>query len=70
MTSEAMDTVPPTRRGWLRESTSPPLVEVFRSIPLPQNAPRWLTVVASVVAAVIIVLNIKLIYDFSTGSLG
>ena len=33
-------------------------------------APRWLTVVASVVAAVIIVLNIKLIFDFVSGSLG
>jgi len=33
-------------------------------------APRWLTIVASVVAAVIIALNIKLIYDFASGSLG
>ena len=41
MTSEAMDSVPPIRRGWLRDSTSPPLVEVFRSIPLPKNASGW-----------------------------
>ena len=41
MTSETMDTVPTPRRGWLRESTNPPLVEVFRSIPLPKDAPTW-----------------------------
>jgi manganese transport protein len=30
-------------------------------------APRWLTIVASVIAAVIIALNAKLIADFATG---
>jgi manganese transport protein len=30
-------------------------------------APRWLTVTAAVVAAIIIVLNVKLIVDFATG---
>jgi manganese transport protein len=30
-------------------------------------APRWLTVAAAVVAAIIIVLNVKLIVDFATG---
>jgi len=29
-------------------------------------APRWLTVVASVIAATIIILNLKLIVDFAT----
>ena len=32
-------------------------------------APRWLTVLAAVVAALIIALNVKLIYDFATGGL-
>ncbi|SIQ02059.1 MULTISPECIES: Nramp family divalent metal transporter [unclassified Bosea (in: a-proteobacteria)] len=31
-------------------------------------APRWLTVLAAVIAAIIIVLNIKLIVDFATGA--
>jgi manganese transport protein len=31
-----------TRRpGWLRDSSTPPLVEVFRSIQLPAGAPAW-----------------------------
>jgi manganese transport protein len=33
-------------------------------------APRWLTVLAALVAALIIGLNVKLIYDFFTGALG
>jgi len=33
-------------------------------------APRWLTTIATVVAALIIGLNVKLIYDFFSGSLG
>jgi len=32
-------------------------------------APRWLTVLASLIAALIIALNAKLIYDFATGTL-
>jgi manganese transport protein len=31
-------------------------------------APRWLTVIAALTAAIIIVLNLKLIVDFATGS--
>jgi manganese transport protein len=31
-------------------------------------APRWLTVLAAVIAAIIIVLNVKLIVDFATGT--
>ena len=31
-------------------------------------APRWLTVVAAIIAAIIIVLNVKLIVDFATGA--
>ncbi|WP_089176303.1 Nramp family divalent metal transporter [Bosea sp. AS-1] len=31
-------------------------------------APRWLTVVAAVIAAIIIVLNLKLIFDVATGA--
>ena len=27
-------------------------------------APRWLTAIAGVVAAIIVVLNVKLLYDF------
>ena len=30
-------------------------------------APRWLTALAGVIAAVIIALNLKLIFDFATG---
>ena len=41
MTTETMDTVPTPRRGWLRESTQPPLVEVFRSIALPAGSSSW-----------------------------
>jgi manganese transport protein len=29
------------RPGWLRQSSTPPLVESFRSIPLPQGASSW-----------------------------
>jgi manganese transport protein len=31
-------------------------------------APRWLTVLAAVIAAIIIVLNLKLIFDVATGA--
>ena len=41
MTSDTMDTVPTRRPGWLRDSATPPLVEVFRTIALPQGAPAW-----------------------------
>ena len=41
MTTETMDTVPTPRRGWLRESSQPPLVEVFRTIALPEGASSW-----------------------------
>ena len=30
-------------------------------------APRWLTAIAAVTAAIIIVLNLKLLYDVATG---
>src|SRR5262245_40287648 len=30
-------------------------------------APRWLTVIASVIAAIIIVLNLKLLFDWLSG---
>jgi manganese transport protein len=30
-------------------------------------APRWLTVLAAVIAAVIIALNAKLVFDYATG---
>jgi manganese transport protein len=33
-------------------------------------SPRWLTIIATLVAALIIGLNVKLIYDFFSGSLG
>ncbi|HWA19950.1 MAG TPA: Nramp family divalent metal transporter [Devosia sp.] len=36
----------------------------------PLVAPRWLTGIAIVIAAVVIALNVKLIYDFLTGGLG
>jgi manganese transport protein len=36
-----MDTIPTRRPGWLRDSSTPPLVEVFRSIRLPKDAPTW-----------------------------
>ena len=41
MTSDTMDTAPSRRPGWLRDSATPPLVEVFRSIKLPADAPAW-----------------------------
>ena len=31
-------------------------------------APRWLTAIAVLVAAIIIVLNVKLLFDFATGT--
>ncbi|MBC2885945.1 Nramp family divalent metal transporter [Ochrobactrum sp. CM-21-5] len=31
-------------------------------------APRWITVLAAITAAIIVVLNLKLIYDFATGA--
>jgi manganese transport protein len=31
-------------------------------------APRWLSLTAGIIAAIIIVLNLKLIYDFATGA--
>ena len=36
-----MDTVPTRRPGWLRDSSTPPLVEVFRTIQLPAGASTW-----------------------------
>ena len=30
-------------------------------------APRWLTAIAALVAAIIVALNVKLIFDFVTG---
>jgi manganese transport protein len=33
----------------------------------PFMAPRWLTVLAALTAAIIIALNIKLVWDFATG---
>jgi hypothetical protein len=44
MTAETMDTAstPPTRRPvWLRDSTTPPLADVFRSIPVRASAGGW-----------------------------
>jgi len=32
------------------------------------RAPRWMTVLAAVIAAIIIVLNAKLVFDFVTGA--
>ena len=34
MTSETMDTTPTRRPVWLRDSTTPPLADVFRTIPV------------------------------------
>jgi manganese transport protein len=33
------------------------------------TSPRWLTITATLIAALIIALNIKLIFDFATGGL-
>ena len=41
MTSDTMDTVPTRRPGWLRDSSTPPLVEVFRSVRLPATSSSW-----------------------------
>ncbi len=41
MTTDTMDTAPSRRPGWLRDSQTPPLVEVFRSVPLPATASTW-----------------------------
>jgi manganese transport protein len=44
MTAETMDTAsnPPTRRPiWLRDSTTPPLADVFRSIPVRATSSGW-----------------------------
>src|SRR5262245_16227519 len=34
MTTDTMDTPAPKRPAWLRDSTTPPLADVFRSIPV------------------------------------
>ncbi len=36
-----MDATPSRPAGWLRDSATPPLVEVFRSVRLPQGASTW-----------------------------
>ncbi|MBI4923202.1 MAG: Nramp family divalent metal transporter [Devosia nanyangense] len=36
-----MDTVPTRRPGWLRDSTTPPLADVFRSIPVKAGGSAW-----------------------------
>jgi manganese transport protein len=41
MTTDTMDITPQSRPGWLRHSTTPPLVEVFRSVRLHPGAPAW-----------------------------
>src|SRR4051812_26604956 len=41
MTSDTMDTVPSRRPGWLRDSTTPPLADVFRSIPVKATGSTW-----------------------------
>ena len=41
MTSETMDTTPTRRPVWLRDSTTPPLADVFRSIPVRASAGGW-----------------------------
>jgi manganese transport protein len=41
MTSETMDTTPTRRPVWLRDSTTPPLADVFRSIPVRATSGGW-----------------------------
>lgn len=41
MTSETMDTTPSRRPVWLRDSTTPPLADVFRSIPVRATSSGW-----------------------------
>ena len=41
MTSETMDTTPARRPAWLRDSTTPPLADVFRSIPVRASSTGW-----------------------------
>jgi len=41
MTSETMDTTPARRPIWLRDSTTPPLADVFRSIPVRASSSGW-----------------------------
>ena len=41
MTTDAMDTAPIRRPGWLRDSATPPLVEVFRTVALPKGTSSW-----------------------------
>ena len=40
MTSETMDT-PARRPAWLRDSSTPPLADVFRSIPVRASSSGW-----------------------------
>jgi len=40
-TSETVQSVPSRRPAWLRDSATPPLVEVFRSVKLPKDASAW-----------------------------
>ena len=41
MTTDSMDTAPSRRPGWLRDSTTPPLADVFRSIQVRKGGPAW-----------------------------
>ncbi|MEQ1768348.1 MAG: Nramp family divalent metal transporter [Devosia sp.] len=41
MSSETVDTAPTKRPGWLRDSDTPPLADVFRSIPVRANTTGW-----------------------------
>jgi len=38
---ESMDTASARRRAWLRDSTTPPLADVFRSVPVRASASGW-----------------------------
>ena len=41
MTAETMDTTPNRRPVWLRDSSTPPLADVFRSIPIRAGSSGW-----------------------------
>lgn len=71
---------PPRHSGWRRQRGEPSLVDVFRTIHVPLVmftrdkakmgrlvAPQWLTLVAGVIAAIIIALNLKLLWDLAAG---
>jgi hypothetical protein len=58
---------------WRSRRANPALADVYQSVTVPKSgwrkmgaltAPPWLAILAVVIAAIIVLLNMKLLYDF------